>query len=238
MTILPTINLEQKLLKIRKKQTDKNFNQYLKEVFNKQEQSTQKILSNLNENSTEINQFNFDLLDTSKIFHTKQIKTLCINYRLRFLDSNLFKAKIPNNTLTKIKQLENAHQIDIKGYKIVAPAKLFKLENYDDPLLFAPMGNNYYYLIDKWGNDLSITRKLQMSPVKTMGNFVFFLILLSGLIAWAMPEHAFGLQNPTILKLISFLFILKSLIGIAIFYGISQGKNFSENIWKSKYLNH
>ena len=36
----------------------------------------------------------------------------------------------------------------------MAPSALFRLEKTDDPLLFVPLGNNYYYLVHKWGNDL------------------------------------------------------------------------------------
>ena len=41
--------------------------------------------------STNANVFDFDLLETNAIFHIEQIKAICIDYRLRFLDSNLFK---------------------------------------------------------------------------------------------------------------------------------------------------
>ena len=97
----------------------------------------------------------FDLLETDKIFHIDQIKKLAINFRLRFLDSHLFKNQIPDEAITKIRVLEKNHKTTLQGFKIIAPSKTFQLENYDDPLLFAPIGNNYYYLIHKWGNDLS-----------------------------------------------------------------------------------
>ena len=48
----------------------------------------------------------------------------------------------------------------------MAPSKLFELENYDDPLLFASLGDGYYYLIHKWGNDLSFLEKYQFGHLK------------------------------------------------------------------------
>ena len=45
--------------------------------------------------STNVNKFEFDLLETDKIFHINQIKKVSIDYRLRFLDSSLFKNEIP-----------------------------------------------------------------------------------------------------------------------------------------------
>jgi len=105
------------------------------------------------------NQFNLDLLETDRIFHVDQIRDICVDYRLRFLDTKYFKNEIPTEALSEIKQLEKAHDITLRGFKIVAPSKMFKLENADDPLLFAPIGNGYFYLIHKWGNDLTPWRK-------------------------------------------------------------------------------
>lgn len=112
------------------------------------------------------NSFNIDLLDTDRIYHVEHIKAICIDYRLRFLDSELFKGSIPYEAIMKIKALNKEHGIELSGFKIMAPSKLFKLENADDPLLFAPIGNDYYYLIHKWGNDLSPFRKLAVLPFK------------------------------------------------------------------------
>jgi hypothetical protein len=106
------------------------------------------------------NHFNVDLLETDRIYHIDQIRDICVTYRLRFLDTKYFKNEIPYEALMKIKDMEKAHSLEMRGFKIVAPSKLFKLENADDPLLFAPIGNGYFYLIHKWGNDLNAFRKI------------------------------------------------------------------------------
>ena len=56
---------------------------------------------------------------------------------------------------------------------------MFRLKNYDDPLLFINLGNDYFYLIHKWGNDLSPFRKLLMWPFKNILNLIVFMIILS-----------------------------------------------------------
>ena len=52
------------------------------------------------------NNFDFDQLETQRIFHLDQIKQVCINYRLRFLDLKYFKGNIPKEGIEKIIQLE------------------------------------------------------------------------------------------------------------------------------------
>lgn len=188
--------------------------------------------------STNQNNLVFDLLDSDKIFHLEQIKSICIDYRLRFLDSHLFKGKIPEEAISKITQLEKSHQTKLEGFKIMAPAKLFKLENYDDPLLFAPVGNGYYYLIHKWGNDINPFRKMLMMPFRSLETFIFFLTIMSILISSILPINLLGKTTEGVFRLVTFLFILKSLIGISIYYCFWQGKNFNEDIWRSTYYNN
>ena len=93
------------------------------------------------------NQFDFDQLETKRIFHRDTIKKTCIDYRLRFLDLDYFKGDVPVEAIESIQALEKAHKTELQNMKIVAPSKLFKLKNTDDPLLFVPIGNEYYYCL-------------------------------------------------------------------------------------------
>src|SRR5690606_19848294 len=105
------------------------------------------------------NNFRIDLLDGKRIFHLADIEKTCINYRLRFLDAHLYKAAFPYETVVRIKELEKEHSINLQGFKLMAPASVFKLKNADDPLLFAPIGNDFYYLVHSWGKDRSEERR-------------------------------------------------------------------------------
>jgi len=77
------IDLHAQLLSVRKKEED-----VLKEVFD--------ILSA--EETT--NTFDFDKLDTHRIFHLNHIREICIDYRLRFLDISRFKGVIPQEAIS------------------------------------------------------------------------------------------------------------------------------------------
>jgi len=183
------------------------------------------------------NNFDFDLLETDRIFHIDQIKDICINYRLRFLDSKYFKGEIPDETIRKIKLLEEQHNMEIEGFKIVAPSKLFKLADKDDPLLFAPIGNGYFYLIDKWGNDLHPLRRILVWPFKNIINLTLLVILISFLTTLVVPNGLFSKSNSQMEFMIIFFFMFKSIAAVVIFYGFALGKNFNPAIWNSKYFN-
>ncbi len=183
------------------------------------------------------NHFNIDLLETDRIYHVDQIKDICITYRLRFLDTKYFKNDIPREALVEIKELEKQHQLTVQGFKIVAPSKMFKLENADDPLLFAPIGNGYFYLIHKWGNDLSPWRRLFAWPFKSFENLIV-LTLLASLVATSLVPHGlFGEQTTAVEFLLIFFFMFKCVASMVLYYSFAAGKNFNTAIWNSKYFN-
>ncbi|NER11105.1 hypothetical protein SAMN06265375_10491 [Muriicola jejuensis] len=183
------------------------------------------------------NAFDFDLLETDRIYHLDQIKKICIDYRLRFLDSKYFKGEIPMEGISKIKSLEKDHGITIEGFKIIAPSKLFRLEDKDDPLLFAPIGNGYFYLIHRWGNDLHPLRKALAWPFKSIVNLTAVVLLISYLCTLMVPEGLFSKSSSQAEFWIIYFFMFKSIASVVIFYGFALGKNFNPAIWNSKYFN-
>jgi hypothetical protein len=194
------------------------------------------IRKKLNSKSvTTENAFVFDFLETDRIFHIDQIKATCIDYRLRFLDSHLYKIPFPEEVVSQINHLEKKHQTKLSGFKLIAPSKVFQLKKYDDPILFAPIGNDYYYLIHKWGNDLHPLRKWLVLPFRNLGNLLVFFIVLSAFCCMLLPENFYGKAESTTMRLISFLFIFKYWCAIGLYFGVSRGKNFNTVIWNSDF---
>jgi len=182
--------------------------------------------------------YNPDKIDSNRLFHIDQIRKICIDYRLRFLDFNFFKGGVPDEAYTKLKEFELNHPDLDLNIKMMAPTKLFQLENYDDPLMFVSLGNNYYYMIHKWGNDMSYFRKLFMWPFKNIYNILIYIAIISLLFTSFVPDGIFFYKNnPEIQFFVVFLFMFKSLAAIFIYFGFAMGKNFNENIWNSKFYN-
>lgn len=233
------VNLNQKLLQNRRKRTSDT--DVLKQVYRLLERDTkheQVIQENIAKSQfVAKNDLVFDFLETDKIFHIEDIKSICVTYRLRFLDSGLFKGDIPQEGISKIKQIEKQHNTTLKGYKIMAPSKLFKLKNYDDPLLFVPMGNEYYYLVHKWGNDLSTFRKWLMWPFRNFETLLFTAVLISLLLTAAVPNSLVNYNDSPANFFLLFMFMIKWVIGIIIYYAFAKGKNFNSAIWDSRYIN-
>lgn len=109
-------------------------------------------LDRLNQGSLDTsNPFIVDELTSTRVFHISHIEFLCHTYRLRFLRTKYYYQDLPKQALLEIREVERQHDLTLRGFKVVASASHFRLKNADDPMLFAPIGNNYFYLIHKWG---------------------------------------------------------------------------------------
>jgi hypothetical protein len=230
------VDLPKELLKLRNNNISEEeiMNQVFK-ILDKNETERTNIKDSLKSKpSTKINNLAFDTLESKNIFHINQIKNICIKYRLRFLDSNLFKNEIPEEAISKINALEKNNNTKLSGYKIIAPSKAFNLNNYDDPLLMIPIGNDYYYLIHKWGNDLNSNRKIKYWPIKNIINYIFFCLLISIIGTLLMPTNILS-KNLEYAQMIVFLFIFKSVIITIAYYFFMMGKNFNSEIWNRPF---
>lgn len=183
------------------------------------------------------NYFQFDALETDKIYHVDAIKKLCIDYRLRFLDTKYYKNEYPEETIEKIAGFEELHETELHHFKILAPKSSFKLDNYDDPLLFMALGNDYYYLLDYWGNDLHWSKKIVAWPMKSLMTLIVTTALLS-LLSTNLLHFVLGKTLTDVQFLIILLFSWKWIIAITFFFLIKKGKSVSEYNWNSPFYNH
>ena len=105
-------HIPEKILNFRNKRiSQENLMEQVRKVFEEENQKERLILDSLNDDSEveESNDFDFDLLEGANIYHLSDIERICIDYRLRFLNSALFKGELPYDAISKIKDLEKAH---------------------------------------------------------------------------------------------------------------------------------
>lgn len=236
--MLHPIDIQQKLIRERNK--NKNPEEILvwvNDIFDEIDTKHNSVLERLSNSPLQrtINTFNIDKVDADAIFHISQIEKICVDYRLRFLDTRFFKGDYPTEVVNKINKIEEEHNTVLDGFKIIAPSKLFHLKEADDPLLFAPMGNGYYYFIHKWGKDLHPLRKIKFWSVKNVENLGILMFLMSFLCTFLTKDFFYGEDANFGYGVILFLFYLKGIMGMVFFLGASSGKNFSQYCWTSKY---
>lgn len=229
------VNLFEELLRERNKQISSiELKSLIKDIWKKGDLKKNRIANSLNDkNNKNFNKMKFENMETKNIFHKDTIKSICVQYRLRFLDSNLFKGDYPDNITKVISDIEKKHETTLNNFMIMAPSKLFKIKSPDDPILFVPIGNDYYYLIHKWGEEFNYLRKLLVLPFKNIDNLTVFSILVS--VFFALVGKLFMPSLSSSEVFILFLFLVKGFIFIFFYMFFLTRRNFSESIWNSKY---
>ena len=229
------VNLFEELLIERNKEISSDeLKSIVKKIWSNHDSKKDQIRISLNKkNDDKNNQLKFDKMESKNIFHKNTIKKICVRYRLRFLDSNLFKGEYPKNITRIITDLESKHDTSLSNFKIMAPSKLFKIKSPDDPILFVPIGNDYFYLVHKWGKEFNKLRKLMVLPFKNIDNLTIFSILVSIFFALVGKLVMPSLTSSEVFIL--FLFLVKGFIFIFFYMFFLTRRNFSESNWNSKY---
>lgn len=235
------LNIEKALKKERQylqNNTDKDLLDEVNAILRQAEKDDEEVLKRIN-GSDKPEQQIFINLEKEKIFSISEIKRVCEKYRLRFLDSKYFKGDIPYEAIVTIKEIEKKNKIKFANFKIIAPAGLFKLEDANkDPLLFASIGNGKYYLIHKWGNDLSWHRKILAYPLRNLYSFFTSIFILSAIFSFLLPESWLNMPMGSLtLRIWLTIHLFIGLSGFTIFLGSTLQENFSSNVWDSKFFN-
>jgi hypothetical protein len=132
-------------------------------------------------------------LDPSRVFTQDSIRVMCVRYRLRFLDAGRYKGTIPSAAVFQLRTIEGRAEAPLRGFKIMAPASRFKLcDSNADPLLFIPIGPRHYYLVHKWGADVSPLRAVTAWPFKGPVELAVGVLLLGLLGAALLPNAVIG----------------------------------------------
>ncbi len=238
--IFDPLDIKQELIHERMKQQKliNDVHELLEEVDRKDEKILQRLKKNESDHDLKIVP---DDADIQHVFSLEEIKRTCIRYRLRFLPSKFFKSEFPYEALMKIKAFENKYDVAVKDFKIIAPDHAFDLQNINkDPLLFAKLSDDSFFLLHKWGKDLAWYKKFLYFPLQNPVIFFITLLAFCAIGSLAIPVQWMNVMNfesEVFLRLwlAVHFFIMTS--GIVLWIGVSFSKNFSCNTWSSKYYN-
>lgn len=180
---------------------------------------------------------NLSMLDQNKMFDLQSIEQLCTNFRLRFLDSKLFKGEIPAEAVREVKRIESASGLTFNRFKIIAPEERFNLaDSTKDPILMAELPNGKYYYIFQWGNDLAWYQRILKYPFRHMGTLAASSLAIGLLIALLVPSQFADMKSEFFFRFFMFTMSSSLIMTLAIIVGIMNSKDFSENVWNSKYI--
>lgn len=237
------VDIQEELIKARQKheQVHGALMREVNEALKQGKQADEYILSRLRTSPKPgKSNINPELLEKNRIFSQDDIKTICINYRLRFLESKYFKMEeLPYDAVMAVKNLEKYLGQDVKHMKIMAAAKFFKLEDRNkDPMLFAKIDDTNYYLIHKWGKDLEWYNKVLAYPFRSVLSLLISMLIIGLPVVFLLPLLLFHTAKD--IKYYQMLYLAAFIVYaffILVFGGFTFYKKFSKICWNSPYFN-
>jgi hypothetical protein len=198
-----------------------------------------KILSNLREYRDTFDVLDEENLDPSMVFTLAEIKEVAVNYRMKFLDSQLYRQDMPYAALMKIKQLNREHRKELRGFKLLSCPQSFRQGGCDKAsLLFARTSYGNYYLLLRWGKKIEASRSLLYWPLRRFENLLmtvltFTLCLTLSLPTWlitldAKAEYWSGYRAAAFFHLLIFN------LGFTAYITFAFSRNFSSSVWNRK----
>lgn len=181
-----------------------------------------------------------------KVYKIEQIEKLCVDYRLRFLQSRYYTGSYDVEVAAKIKDFAKSTNTSIDDYTLgrrffmMAPQEMFQLrdEKYiskaelrkqADPAIFYQIDEKHYRLVHKWGNDFTVLRLIEGFRWKSWWNHQWFnTVMLMPIVAmlyfFMFKTPAAQFENHAI-----FNFLAISLVSFVI-------AHFAFGIWKQDEL--
>lgn len=203
----------------------------LEEQFNEKN-----ILSNLKSYNKSFAFLNEEGLDPNLIFTQREIKNICIRYRLRFVDSQLYMGEFPYESLLKIKDLNALQRKDLLHFKILTTKeKIIDPERNDDALLFGQTIYGNYFLIHRWGNSLPAKRKWMSFPMRNFESLFLCVLLFTATVSFVLPNKYLTTdlraEYFSLYRIACFFHVLILVAGFTIFYVFGRSKTFSSSDW-------
>lgn len=178
-----------------------------------------------------------ELLEDQRTFHPETIEHICTRFRLRFLDSELFKGDIPAEAIREVKRIEGQTGVTFEAFKVIAPAERFDLkDSTKDPILMAELSNGQFYYIFQWGDDMAWYQHILKYPFRHIGALAATSSVIGLLVAFLVPSQFEAAQAEFFYRFFMFSLSTCLVMTLSIIVAIMYSKDFSENVWNSKFI--
>ena len=237
----PDMNVEEQLLYQRDKL--RNTEEFLLSEANrilKQDLFAEKnILENLKQYNKSVEVINEEDITQDSIFSLSEIKQTAVIYRLKFLESKLYKPEIPYEAILKIKYLDETFYKNLKNFYVLsAPKSFIDKRNKDETLLFVKTNYDNYALVYHWGKKINNKRKLKFWPMRSFENLFSTVIVITLILTLSLPTFVITLDVKATYwsgyRVAAFFHLLIFNLGVTAFITFAFSKNFSSSIWNSE----
>lgn len=176
-------------------------------------------------------------LESTRKFNLEAIEKICTRFRLRFLDSELFKGDVPSDAIREVKRIESVIGTTFSSFKIIAPQERFNLkDSTKDPILMAELPNGQFYYIFQWGDDMKWYQELLKYPFRHIGALAASSSAIGLLVAILVPSQFEVVHSEFFFRFFMFSMTTCLIMTLSVITAIMYSKDFSENVWNSKFI--
>jgi hypothetical protein len=241
-SVMNTVNIKEELIKNRSRRLAEAPDALIDQALNLIDDAyfrERQVVERIKGEKRSEQEFSWASLDPDRLYALDDIRSTCIQYRLRFLDSAKFKGEIPYEAVLEIRRLEKQVGAELSDFAIMAPDARFKLEDCDkDPVLFVKLSNNYYYYIHQWGNDMAWYRKMMVWPLRSFATLGASIAMVSLLLSFLVPTELLlgeSAAQSGFARMALFFWFLVSITSIVTYVGFAFFKNVTANQWNSPF---
>lgn len=196
------------------------------------------ILRNLKSYNKSFELLNEEALDKDLVFKQEEIRSVCIKLRLKFLDSQNYRFDVPYEAILKIKHLNETHQKNLDGFKIMGVSEAFKKQANANFALFAPTVMGNYFLVHHWGTKLSWYKKLMAFPLRNFELLMATVITFVFILTMCLPTFLITLDRTATYwcgyRIGIFFHLLIFFSGVTAYILVGFNKRFSGTVWEEE----
>jgi len=210
-----------------------------KRILKKDLFAESKILENLKQYNKSYEVIDEEDVDPNFVFTPAEIKKMAVLYRLKFLESKIYKPEIPYEAILKIKYLNDTYNKEMKLFRMLAlPESFIHADSKTASVLFIKTNYDNYYLIHRWGNKLQKSRLLKFWPLRYFENLFISILIITLVITLSLPTRLISLDPKAEYwsgyRAAAFFHLLIFNMGVTAYFTFAFSKNFSSSIWNSE----
>jgi hypothetical protein len=241
MELFSNVDLIQVLQTERKRirSVDDDLMDDVKRILISDQYSGEKILENIQFYNKSYEILDEEGLDPTRVFNIEEIKNIAIKFRLRFLDSQIYKGIIPSEALNEIAEVSQSQGKDLRSFKILAPITFYKLKEKSeaDAILFTVTNLGNYYLLFKWGQKTKWYRNIANFPLRNFENMFACILGFTLMVSLSFPTSWITMDREadyfSMYRIATFFHMLIFDSAIAAFVLFGFYSNFSVSQWNN-----
>lgn len=179
---------------------------------------------------------NDEQVDATRVFSREEIREIAVAWRLKFLNSKLYRPEIPYEAVLMIKDLNRQFDKVLEVFFVLSDPEAFRNKNGEhEALLFAGTAAGNYYLIHRWGKALPSHRRWLYWPMRRFENLFITVLFVTLCVALSLPTWLITLDHKADYwsgyRAAAFFHLLIFNMGVTAYITFAFAKNFSGTVW-------